>query len=335
MGEAHIDASVFAQWRRVLAATDLAEQPSRAGETAAPHTDAADGVDLSAFVRMLERLGARADEPGLSWSMGQEADYATRGDVGRAVLGAPTLGAAFRRLSEYFPLIQDATDLRLEAGPRWAILSYRILDHEIWPRHHDAMYSLGIYAAMVKAAAPEAWREVEITVEAEPHAAKCDVSRIVRANVAYGGDANMLRFPVGLLDRPLTLARPVETSAITGLTRALVDKRRRSSLAARVRHAIFREMSDGMVGQEHIARELGMSSRTLRRKLTADGKSFQGVLDDCRMRVAALEFRSRPGLSLSELALRLGYSEHSTFSRAFARWAGMAPQEFRRSCTLH
>jgi AraC-like DNA-binding protein len=94
---------------------------------------------------------------------------------------------------------------------------------------------------------------------------------------------------------------------------------------------IFREMNDGSVNQEHIARELGISSRTLRRRLAEEGQSFQGLLDRCRMEFAALEFRIRRKLSLSDMALRLGYSEHSTFSRAFARWSGMAPQEYRRS----
>ncbi|MEL7028160.1 MAG: helix-turn-helix transcriptional regulator, partial [Pseudomonadota bacterium] len=115
----------------------------------------------------------------------------------------------------------------------------------------------------------------------------------------------------------------------------LAVKRRATSMSSRTREMIFSEMSEGSLSQEHIARELGVSSRTLRRKLEAENYSFQSLLDECRMRAAALEFRSRRSVSLSEVAFKLGYSEHSTFSRAFGRWAGMAPQDYRRSFALH
>ena len=110
---------------------------------------------------------------------------------------------------------------------------------------------------------------------------------------------------------------------------------RLTPITERTRQMIFNEMNEGRVNQEHIARELGISSRTLRRRLSEENQSFQGLLDECRMQFAALEFRTRRKLSLSDMALKLGYSEHSTFSRAFARWAGMAPQEYRRSVAAH
>ena len=59
------------------------------------------------------------------------------------------------------------------------------------------------------------------------------------------------------------------------------------------------------------------------------------TLDECRMQYAALEFRKRKKQSLAEMALKLGYSEHSTFSRAFQRWSGMAPHEYRRAVAVH
>jgi AraC-like DNA-binding protein len=251
------------------------------------------------------------------------------------VLGAKTLGTAFRRLTEYFPLIQDATSLKLEVEEQWASLNYKILDPDIWPRHEDAMYSLGIYAVLIKTAAPEAWGQVELSVESEPDAVKGDLSHIVHANVVYGAQANALRFPTAILNCALNVAPPVDARHLADMSRALTKKRRATPMSERVRQMIFAEISDGSVSQEYVARELGVSSRTLRRKLATEGESYQSLLDECRMRVAALEFRTRDILSLSEMALKLGYSEHSTFSRAFARWAGVPPQEYRRAVSIH
>ena len=72
----------------------------------------------------------------------------------------------------------------------------------------------------------------------------------------------------------------------------------------------------------------------MRRRLADEAISFQKLLADCRMRQAMLEFQSRPDASIAEIALRLGYAEHSTFTRAFSRWAGVPPQEFRAELIL-
>jgi AraC-like DNA-binding protein len=58
------------------------------------------------------------------------------------------------------------------------------------------------------------------------------------------------------------------------------------------------------------------------------------VLDECRMRQAEFEFRTRPDLSIAEIALRLGYAEHSNFTRAFLRWSGVSPQQYRAKAAL-
>jgi len=329
MKSAYVSACAFADWSRIFAAHGLPAGP--AGDAAV----APERAPLCDFVRALEQVGARSSHPGLAWAAGQSADYGTRGQVGRAVLGSKTLGLALRRLATYFPLIQDATSLRLDVSEGWTTLKYKILDPDIWPRHEDAMYSLGIYAFLLRTAAPEAWSQVELSVEAEAGAIKGDLSDVVETTVAYGAPANMLRFPTALLSRPFCRAEPADGDAIARLSAALADKRRRTPMAERTREMIFSEMSDGLLSQEHIARELGVSSRTLRRKLEAENLSFQALLDECRMRVAALEFRARRSVSLSEVALKLGYSEHSTFSRAFGRWAGMAPQDYRRSFSVH
>lgn len=193
------------------------------------------------------------------------------------------------------------------------------------------MYTLGTHAMMIKAAAPEAWNQCQVVVEAEPEQVRVELSSIVQTAVVYGASTNAIRFPSALLNAPLGLAPASNPATVKELTAELTRKMRAMSITERTRQMIFTEMNDGCVSQEHIARELGISSRTLRRRLAEEGQSFQALLDECRMQFAALEFRTRRQLSLSDMAFRLGYSEHSTFSRAFARWSGMAPQEYRRA----
>lgn len=287
-------------------------------------------TDLADFVRILETEGAPDKSPDLGWRTGLASDYSNRGAVGSVVLGAKKLGTALQRLVQFFPLIQDATMLSLETEGDWVYLNYRILDPDIWPRHQDAMYSLSIYANLIRMAVADDWDMIDIMVEAETHEVRADLSSIVGTEVNYGGPANGLRFPVRWLDCDLALTHPAKPDLIQLLNRQLVEKRRLQSATQRVSDQIFKQLNGAKVGQGHIANELGMTTRTLRRKLAAEGQSFQQLLDECRMRSAICELRARKEISLSQLALKLGYSEHSTFSRAFVRWAGMAPQDYRK-----
>ena len=335
MRRPQVIASAFREWRGILAKMDLAEVDSGQEAVASGDVDALNTTDLESFVRLLELAGDASAKHGLSWGVGLASDYATRGKIGRAVIGAKTLGAGLRRLESYYPLVQEATLLRLEIEDDWATLSYKILDPDIWPRQQDALYSLGLYANLIRIAALDVWGHVEITVEAEKEMIRSDLSRIVDTAVCYGGASNILRFPASALSAPLALAPPAELRLLDELSRTLDQKKRAALVSERVRDLIFSDMCEGRATQENVAAALGMSTRTLRRRLAAENTSFRDLHDDCRMRAAAFEFRTRDVVSLSELAFKLGYSEHSTFTRAFSRWSGMAPKDYRRTVTLH
>jgi len=338
MTNAYVSSSALFDWQNTLVRADRDVRSPCACMLAKIDTALADNperIELREFVDLLEDIGSTCKPSSLAWAAGQAVRQPFGSDFGNATLGCGSLGSALHWICQYFPLLQDASCLRLDVDEDWTLLSYKILDPTIWPRHEDAMYTLGIYSSLIRAAAPEAWSQVQITVEAESEQVKADLGTIVQAPVIYGGNANAIRFPTSIINLPLNLAPACDPADLKKLSAELTRKKRATPIADRTRQMIYKEMNDGCVSQEHIARELGISSRTLRRRLSEENQSFQTLLDECRMQFAALEFRTRRKLSLSDMALKLGYSEHSTFSRAFARWAGMAPQEYRRAVATH
>ena len=96
----------------------------------------------------------------------------------------------------------------------------------------------------------------------------------------------------------------------------------------RVRPLIAKRLDEGQVKVEAIASELNMSRHTLYRKLKEEDQTFLGLLEDVRREqaLAYLHERDRPLVEVAEL---LGFSELSAFSRAFKRWMGKSPAEFR------
>lgn len=291
----------------------------------------ADTLPLAAFVTLTERIAREGNDEGLGWQLGLRYDLHQLGPLDRAVRAAPTLGAALTLLVDYFSLIQDSSELSLCREDGALTINYRILDPEIWPRHQDAIFTLGIIAQLVKRAASGWWDKVQMGVECGDTECVARLAQRAELDCRGGSIGNWLRIPATLAALPMPHAPSGLADPRHALDKMLAQKRRATTVDARVRALIFRQLGDQTISQEHIARCLCMSSRTLRRHLAAAQTCFQDLLDDCRLRQAAHEFRIHRNVSIAQTALRLGYSEHSTFTRAFARWSGMPPQSFIRA----
>lgn len=110
----------------------------------------------------------------------------------------------------------------------------------------------------------------------------------------------------------------------------LIQRQLSSTLAIslRVRPLILAQLERGRVGVEQIASQLNMSRYTLHKRLKAENQTFAGIFQEVR-REQALVFLQDPQRPLVEVAERLGFSELSAFSRAFKRWMGCSPAEYR------
>ncbi|TPV93872.1 MAG: AraC family transcriptional regulator [Myxococcales bacterium FL481] len=135
---------------------------------------------------------------------------------------------------------------------------------------------------------------------------------------------NTLQFPNRLSDPGISrffeahLAREVE---------ALDDG---LSLEQRVRNDVSRAICDGIPTLSETGQRLGMSSRTLQRRLASGGSTYQQLIDEARRQLAE-RLLAGTAYSLQEVAFLTGFSEQSAFTRAFKRWAGQTPRSFRLS----
>ena len=105
--------------------------------------------------------------------------------------------------------------------------------------------------------------------------------------------------------------------------------RQLEAIAARVRQSIVRQLPSGEVQQGLVAEELGMSTRNLHRHLLRHATSFTQLLEETRRELAFAHLR-QPHCSVNEVCYRLGFNEPSSFNRAFRRWTGQTPAEYRR-----
>lgn len=111
---------------------------------------------------------------------------------------------------------------------------------------------------------------------------------------------------------------------------AMAGRSRRKALARLVRNELQARTQGGYLTLREMSLKLCVSTRTLKRHLRDAGASYRELLDGVR-RERASELLTRPGLTVEAIADRLGYSSGANFSRAFQRWMGMAPGQFRES----
>ncbi|GAA1793251.1 AraC family transcriptional regulator [Nocardioides hankookensis] len=138
------------------------------------------------------------------------------------------------------------------------------------------------------------------------------------------GTSRVLSFDVAELDRPLTHAGPSSLAACEAACRDVVERRRElPGFAGQVRVLVTQRLPSG-APMGAVAGALGVSERTLRRRLAADGTSYQQLLDEVRGSMAE-ELIGTGRLSVEEVGLRLGYAEATSFIAAHRRWTGETP----------
>jgi AraC-like DNA-binding protein len=148
--------------------------------------------------------------------------------------------------------------------------------------------------------------------------------------VRFNVGENSLLFESRLLAQPLVQADAELNLAMRAAARKANDRQPgTSAIAGQLRQVLLPLMPKCEATLPHAAASLGITPRTLQRRLASADSSFQDVLDATRRELAQVYLRD-PALSALDVALLLGYAEQSSFTRAFRNWFGVAPSVWRR-----
>ncbi|WP_353314523.1 AraC family transcriptional regulator ligand-binding domain-containing protein [Shimia sp. NS0008-38b] len=161
-----------------------------------------------------------------------------------------------------------------------------------------------------------------------------DVQHLLGCPISFGHKANRIGFHLTDLDMPLRTADAGLQKVLQRHCDLVLASRPkdRPDIQVKVEKAIVDRISQGQASVEAVASDLGMSARTLSRRLGNAGTTYQTLLANLR-RALAERYLSDHTLSQSEIAYMLGYSDVSSFASAFKRWTGTSPGEMRQ--TLH
>ncbi len=239
---------------------------------------------------------------------------------------APTLGEALRQWVRYLNLLDDAVEVALDTRGDRAILRVARESEAPAPASHELCFALVADHARRLVAAPVRLTAVELA-----HRAPGDVAAYrawFDAPVQFGAGETQLVLPRAALDLALTSSDP---GLLAVLTRAADELAQRTaadpSMTAQVARVLRDVLRDDAGNVDVVAKRLGMTARSLQRRLKDEGSTFQAVRDDVRKELATRYLDD--GLALAVISFLLGFSEPSAFFRAFKRWTGLTPLEAR------
>jgi len=158
--------------------------------------------------------------------------------------------------------------------------------------------------------------------------------RVFGVTPRYGGAQNVIDFDSAVLQHPVRTSDPAEKTALTRKAeRALSEIDQKPDFAHEVRRAIAGELGHSAAQCRRVAGRLGMHPKALTRRLATEGVCYRELVESVRHELAE-QYLGRPEARVGEVALLLGFSEKSAFNRAFKRWQGCAPSEYRRRLGL-
>ncbi len=284
-------------------------------------------IPFATAARAIADSAARTGCEHLGLLVGQRNGAANLGLVGFLMLNAADVGSGLRSLIRHLHLHDrgGVPTFSLQQGS--VLLGYAVYERGILGSDQVADLAIATGFNMMRRLCGPDWRPVEILLA---HRRPDDIRpfrRFFGAPVRFDADQNALAFSADWLNQPIPGADP----ELRRLLQKQVDEletRDFGDFPHQVRRVLRTAVLAHRAGADQVASLFSMHSRTLNRRLQAFGTSFQKLADEARYEIAR-QMLGKSEIALSEIAAALDYADASAFTRAFRRWSGTTPAEWR------
>jgi AraC-like DNA-binding protein len=296
-------------------------------------------VPASAVRALWEELPLACGDPELGLNLAASAPDAALGIVAYLILHAPTLGQGLTAAARHARLLQEVADCFVEPAPgppgqprslRGLRFVQAPLPNGPAPPRHAVEFAFARFVHMARRSTGVAVKPVFVRfafpcpANTRPHEA------LFQCPLLYEHPRNELELDAATSSLPQRAADAWLRTLVEQHAQALRERMgERPSFAAEVTAALTIEVQKGGGDLASVGRALALSRRTVQRRLDEEGVNFRALADEVRCGLATGYLADRR-VSLSEIALLLGFSEQAAFQRAFLRWTGITPGQYRR-----
>jgi AraC-like DNA-binding protein len=290
-------------------------------------------VEVAANDHLWREAASRSRDPDFGLRFAERLDLDAFHLVGHLAASSRTLGEALERIVAFSRLLHDAGRTELEREGELARFYPGCRGLPARPPRHVAEFVTASAVLLGRAITQRPWVPVAVAFEHPPPPSVAGHERV------FGRVPEFRALETCLVLDGATLALPVAPRPATSVGKylesygqALLEALGPSTpddLEGQVLRALASGLQSGAVGIDPVARRLGLSSRTLQRRLAESGTRFADLVDRAR-RTAAERYLADGVLPLAEIGYLLGFADPSNFHRAFRRWTGVTPGEYAR-----
>lgn len=286
-------------------------------------------INIAVYDRVQEKAVEALKDPALGLHLGESTSPSALGLLGHLIISAPTILDAFRVFFKYHRIVSDAEPSGLSIDGDFATLSYDFPRSTPICNRIRAEFGLVQACSLGQSMLGTKLKPVKVFFEHEKPGYTEEYERVFGAPIYYNQPKTQIMFPVELLRKELVHADSMMHELLTEeADKQLNQLDIKKSIADEVEQFLLHKLEDNKPTINQVAGHFGINERTLRRKLENQETSFSELLGkvQCKYAKNLLKDKSIPVESIAE---RLRFSEPSAFYRAFKRWTGLTPAEYR------
>lgn len=307
---------------RALTAVGISEQEV---------TDPATRVSLTQVITCFRNAIRLSSDPMFPFHTGQQFHMSTYGMYGFAMLSSMDFRQTMRFAERYHQLAAPLVDMAFAEEQGVGVWTLEPKPHPQMDlslhRPVVEMY-FGIHTSLHRDVMGHEFAPSELRVTFAAPSDPDAYADALGAPVRFSQPKNQLRFDARWLDRRPSLGNALTYAAVLEVCDRFVDElKRRAGVVGNVRHLLLTNLMRNLSLQD-VARDLGMSVRTLRRRLADQGASYRQLTDELR-RDVAINYLRETAMTVEDIAYALGFSDPANFRQAFRRWTSATPQQFR------
>jgi len=287
-------------------------------------------MPVETYLLIQDEAALYVKDPYLGLHMGEFVEAGSWSILGYMMMNCQTMAEAFEKSARYSRIIGNLIETRAELGLGTIKIIYFTAPHAPKMSRHcyEAVISSSVRMTRVLSGLPLNPREVTFTYP-EPEN-RADFERIFACPVRFGQKENSFTLDLGIGNLPIRMSSPGLRDYFEKYAQDfLAELERKDAHTQAVTKIIIARLDDRELSIEKVAKEMAVSVRTLQNRLDAEGVVFSDLLRDIRERLAKKYLHE--DFSVEQITYLLGFSEPSTFRKAFKKWSGVTPREYRES----
>jgi AraC-like DNA-binding protein len=287
-------------------------------------------IPIETYLLIQDEAAHYTNDPYFGLHMGEFAEAGSWSILGYMMMNCSTLGEAFEKSARYSRIIGNLIEANAHLRLNKIKVVFSTPPHAPKMSRHCFESTFSSSVRMMRSLTGVQINPLKVTFIYPPPESLSEYDRIFGCPVLFGQKENSFTIDLAVVYTPILFANPDLLEYFENYAQDfLAEMGRKDEYTRTVTKIILARLDDESLSIEKVAKEMAVSVRTLQNRLEAEGVVFSDLLRDIRSRLARKYLREN--YSVEQITYLLGFSEPSTFRKAFKKWSGVTPREYRQN----